>query len=464
MQSLLLSTFLLFGTALGQSEKSPAATADKDRPANATLAGTATETLHSFRKIRLTDEFWCEGAYSGDFNHDGKMDVCGGPYWWEGPDFKIRHEFRAAAKTTKIKKSDGAEVTVPGYSGAMGTINDYSDDFLTYAYDFNGDGWTDIIVYGHPGTDAYWYENPRGRKNADGSEHWTAHLAVRTLDNESPRFGDINGDGKPDAVCNSNGFLGYATANWSQPELPWTWHPISPKGAWHKYTHGVGFGDINGDGRADFIEQNGWWEQPASLKDDPVWKSHPFPFAAGTGTAGGAQMFVYDFNNDGLNDVLTTLNPHGYGIVWYEQVRTDGAISFIPHTIVGDKPADNKYGVCFSQAHALDLVDMDGDGIMDFVTGKRFWAHGPTGDVDPNGPAALYWFKTVRNPDKSVDFIPYLIDNDSGVGTQVTATDLNGDGLPDVIVGNKKGIFVFIHETRKVSREEWDKAQPKVVK
>jgi hypothetical protein len=68
----------------------------------------------------------------------------------------------------------------------------------------------------------------------------------------------------------------------------------------------------------------------------------------------------------------------------------------------------------------------------------------------------------VRNPDKSVDFIPYLIDDNSGVGTQVAAADLNGDKLPDVLVGNKKGIFVFIHETRNVSRAEWEQAQPKV--
>ncbi|MEI6655727.1 MAG: VCBS repeat-containing protein [Verrucomicrobiota bacterium] len=411
-------------------------------------------TLHTFKKIQVTDEFWCEGATYGDFNHDGKMDICGGPFWWEGPDFKIRHEFRPATKTTTTKGADGKESTFPGYSGAKGTLNDYSDNFLTYAYDFNGDGWADIIIYGHPGTDAYWYENPQGKKNADGSEHWTSHKAVSALENESPCFGDIDGEGKPEAICNSKGFLGYATADWSHPTQPWTWHSISPKGPWHKYTHGVGFGDINGDGRADFIEQNGWWEQPASLSGDPVWISHPFPFAAGTGTAGGAQMLVYDFNGDGLNDVLTTLNPHGYGIVWYEQVRDNGSISFKPHTIVGKDPQDNTYGVKFSQPHAFELVDMDGDGIMDFVTGKRFWAHGPTGDVEPNAPAVLYWFKTVRNPDKTVDFIPYLIDSDSGVGTQVTAADLNGDKLPDVLVGNKKGIFVFIHETKAVSREK----------
>lgn len=417
--------------------------------------------IHKFRKIQLTDQFWCEGAYYGDFNNDGKIDICGGPFWWEGPDFKIRHEFRPATKTSKIKKPDGTEVVIPGYKGALGNENDYSDNFFTYAYDFNKDGWTDIMIYGLPGTEVYWYENPKGKKNPDGTEYWKKHLAFDVLDNESPGFVDVTGDGIPEIVCNSKGYFGYVEINREDPTQPWKWHPITPKGSWHKYTHGLGIGDVNGDGRMDFIEAEGWWEQPASLQGDPIWTFHKYPFAAKTGSA---QMFAYDFNGDGLNDILTTLAPHNFGIAWYEQVRKDGQIDFIKHLIVGSKPEDNKYGVKFSQAHAFDLVDMDGDGIKDFVTGKRFWAHGPSGDDEPNAPAVLYWFKTVRNPDKTVDFIPYLIDDNSGVGTQVVAADINGDRLPDVIVGNKKGIFVFIHEVLNVSKEEWEKAQPKPIK
>ena len=115
----------------------------------------------------------------------------------------------------------------------------------------------------------------------------------------------------------------------------------------------------------------------------------------------------------------------------------------------------------FSEIHAVALVDMDKDGLEDIVTGKRFWSHGRTGDPDRNDAAVLYWFKLVRKADKSVDYIPYLIDNESGVGTQVVAGDINGDGLPDIVVGNKRGTFVHMHQKKTVSHEEWLKAQPR---
>ena len=98
------------------------------------------------------------------------------------------------------------------------------------------------------------------------------------------------------------------------------------------------------------------------------------------------------------------------------------------------------------------------------MTGKRFWSHGHNGNLDRKDAAVIYWFKLVRGADKSVDFVPYLIDDNSGVGTQVVAGDINGDGLPDVVVGNKKGAFVHLQEKKTVSKEEWEKAQPKPLK
>ena len=118
------------------------------------------------------------------------------------------------------------------------------------------------------------------------------------------------------------------------------------------------------------------------------------------------------------------------------------------------------FGVKFSQLHAIDLADIDGDGLLDIITGKRFWAHGPKGDQEPGAPAVLYWFELTRKGGKA-EYIPHQIDDNSGVGTQVAAGDVNGDGLLDIVVGNKKGAFVHLHSVKKVGKKQWQAAQPK---
>ena len=400
------------------------------------------EELHTFTKIQLSDQFWSEGATAGDLNNDGASDIVSGPYWWQGPDFKTRHEYYPATATFQLKLGPMTSVTVPGFEGTLGRENKYSDNFFAWVLDFNGDRWNDILIVGFPGTDTSWFENPKGQAG-----HWTRHKIFDQTDNESPVFTDLTGDGKPELVCITKGQYGYAAPDWREPAKPWTFHPITPNRKYGNFTHGLGVGDINGDGRSDLIEKDGWWEQPASLAGDPLWTFHAQPMGTG-----GAQMYAYDVNGDGLADIITSLAAHGFGLAWYEQYREAGAIRFREHVFVNKAPADNAYGVKFSEIHAIDLVDMDGDGLKDIVTGKRFWSHGRTGDPDRNDAAVLYWFRLTRGPDTRVDFVPYLVDNESGVGTQVVATDVNGDGLPDIVVGNKRGTFVFLHGKRAASR------------
>ncbi len=382
---------------------------------------------------QLTDKFWAEGACAADVNHDGKMDVLCGPYWYAGPDFATVHKIYGDEKSFTKKKADGTEEKIAGFEGCLSGKNGYSDNFLSYAYDFNGDGWTDYLVFGWPGKETFWYENPQGK-----DEPWKQHVVMKVTDNESPMLADVNGDKVPDVLCNSGGQLGYATMDPKNPSAEWAWHPISgaPDKRFQRYTHGIGCADINGDGRADILETQGWWEQPANWDGKTPWTKHAAKFGEG-----GAQMYGLDVNGDGKMDIITCLNPHGYGLAWFEQTAT----GWTQHLITGTKTEKGETGVTFTQPHAIDIADMNGDGLPDIVTGKRVWAHGPTGDVEPGAPGVVYWFELKRDGGKA-SFIPHLIHNDSGVGTEVMAVDLNGDKKLDVVVGNKRGCFVSIRQ------------------
>jgi hypothetical protein len=387
--------------------------------------------LHFFRKVTLSNEFYAEGATFGDLDRDGVMDVIAGPFWYEGPDYRTRHEYYAA------KPFDP---------------QNYSDNFFAYVHDFDSDGWSDILIIGFPGKDASWYENPGASRGG-----WQRHVVFEGVDNESPTWTDLTGDGRPEIVCIAGGRYGYVEPDWKDPARPWSFRPITPDGGWTQFTHGLGVGDVNGDGRKDVLAKDGWWEQPASLGTGQPWQKHAAEFGEG-----GAQMYAFDVDGDGDSDVVTSLKAHGYGLAWFEQVREDGRSGFVRHVVMNERPEENRYGIAVSQLHALELVDMDGDGVQDIVTGKRFWAHGSQGDPEPNAPAVIYWFRADRGGGSGrVDLVPHLVDDDSGVGVQLVAGDVNGDGLPDLVTSNKKGTAVLIHERRKVDRREYEAAQPR---
>ena len=158
-------------------------------------------------------------------------------------------------------------------------------------------------------------------------------------------------------------------------------------------------------------------------------------------------MAVYDVNGDGLNDIVTSLQAHGMGLAWFEQKRdAAGKISFVKHMIMDGYGDDNAGGVTFSELHGATYADIDGDGLLDFVVGKRYWSHlDDYNDPDPYGPPVLYWYRTVR--DRSAPggarFVPEMIHNRSGVGSDVLATDLNKDGIMDVTTATDRGVHIF---------------------
>lgn len=379
----------------------------------------------SFRRIVLTESFQAEAAGLGDIDRDGHGDAVYGPFWYAGPDFTQRH---------------------PIYTAQDFDPHKYSDNFMTAVTDIDADGWLDVVVNEWPGKAVHWFRNP-GREGLASDAVWAKHLAHPTVDNESPGFLDVTGDGRPEIVFHTGGVLGFAAPAANPATDRWMFRPCSEPEKWGRYQHGLGAGDVNGDGRVDLLMTGGWWEQPAA--GDAPWTKHPHAF----GTQGGAQMHVYDVDADGDADVVTSLFAHGYGLSWYEQVRRDGRIDFVERPILPQNPEESLAGVQFSQLHAVALADIDGDGAQDIVTGKRWWAHGPKGDPDPGGAPVLYWFRLVRTPaagdtPATVSWEPHRIDDASGVGTQIAVGDLNGDGRVDIVTGNKRGGFVFLQEPR----------------
>ncbi|MCA9264412.1 MAG: VCBS repeat-containing protein [Planctomycetales bacterium] len=390
-------------------------------------------TLHTFERQRLTDVYYSEGATAGDLNQDGQADVVYGPYWFAGPDFKEKHEL---------------------YPPAAQNREGYADNFFSWIYDFNGDGRPDIFVVGFPGTPAYVYENP----GSDGwDKHWPKHQVFDWVSNESPQLTNIYGDERPELVCTRDGFFGFATVDWDKPFEAWTFHPVSVQIAASRFGHGLGIGDVNGDGRPDILHAQGWFEQPANNAADSRWKQHDVKF---TSAYGGAEMYAYDVDGDGDNDIITSDAAHDFGLGWYEQVASEDGPTFQYHEIMGDHPADNMYGVLFTEPHSVNLVDIDGDGLKDIVTGKTFYSHHRQSPMWDAG-AVVYWFRLTRGDD-GVQWIPYQADGEAGIGRQVSVVEITGDGLPDIVVGGMKGAHVLRHQVRNVSAEEWEQAQPQV--
>jgi hypothetical protein len=273
---------------------------------------------------------------------------------------------------------------------------------------------------------------------------WKRHLFLAKTDNESPHLVDLDGDGKPELVCMSDGAVGYAklAADPTQPAKFVAISPTDPK-KYARFTHGLGVGDLNGDGQPDILERNGWWENPgAKATADGRWTFHPVAFSAGRN--GGAQMIVTDVDGDGLADVLTSLDAHRFGLSWFQQRRgANGERTFLEHRILDDKPENSVGGLALGQMHALVLGQQAADGRPILYTGKRYWAHGPKGDANPQAAPLVIGLTWAKDAAGAIAFTPRVLDEDSGIGTQFMVADLNGDGRAEIVTANKKGVHIL---------------------
>lgn len=333
-----------------------------------------------------------------DVNGDLNLDIVSGSYWYEGPAFLKRHLI-----------------------GQVKRVGEYYDDFSTIPMDVNGDGKIDFITGG-------WFdETLRWRENPGDNTEWKLHDIVKTGNIETTRAWDVDGDGFDEIVPNTpKKQLAYYTLMRDENGKPIGQFTRTLLAEVHG--HGLGFGDINNDGRKDFIISSGWLETPDDRKTKP-WKLHA-DFDLGTASI---PVIVADVDQDGLNDLIVG-QGHNYGLDWYQQKREGNTITFIKHAI---DPYNSQY-------HTMEWLDLDNDGVNELVTGHRYRAHNGNDPGDNNSPA-LYYFKW-----NSESFTKNIISSGpfgegKGTGVFFSTADLHKTGRKDIIVAGKEGLCVFFN-------------------
>ena len=361
-----------------------------------------------------------EGCDVADFDGDGKLDIVAGRNWYSNGQW------------------------VPRPVRLIDDWNGYVRSNGDWAYDVNGDGRPDVVSMDFTGGNVYWYENP-GPEALQRGQLWPQHLLVDTQQqtNEVCYLIDLLGDGKRQWVANQwnaktptiiwqftteerevDAPQGGGAAKTRQIVPALVGHPIGSVNG-----HGIGFGDINNDGRDDIVFGLGWYERPAGDPGAQEWTYH-----ADWELHGACPMLVYDVDGDGINDLVDS-EAHGYGIYWRRGLGPDaqGKLQFDVQLI--DKS--------FSQAHCLTLADLDGDGTKELITGKRVRAHngGDPGSSDP--PIMRYY---VWNPTQKA-FDGYTINEGQvGGGLQIRTADLDGDGDIDIVAAGKEGTQILFNQ------------------
>jgi len=191
--------------------------------------------------------------------------------------------------------------------------------------------------------------------------------------------------------------------------------------------HGIGFADINGDGKTDIILAKGWLEQPENLFLD-MWIWHP-EFDLGSASV---PIIGYDVAGNGFTDIIVG-QAHNFGLHWYEQIVKEGKREWVKHDIE----------TTGSQYHDMQLCDIDNDGESELITGARWRAHNGN-DPGENNPIGTYYFDNIKGGHFNRVVIDYGDASEaSGLGIYFWLADLNGNGWTDIVAPGKEGLYLF---------------------
>ncbi|MFN3168489.1 MAG: FG-GAP repeat domain-containing protein [Phycisphaeraceae bacterium] len=344
-----------------------------------------------------------EGVAVADYDNDGWLDISAGRFLYLNPG----EQGPWVARPLRVLEDRG------GYTLSNGE----------HAYDVDGDGFTDIVTNAFWFGEVHWYKNP-GKKGLQNGLLWKKNLLVDTKQttNEVCHFFDFDRrpDGKPEYIANQWN-NNKPTLIWYQNEQgDYVSHTVGPKSG-----HGIGFGDLNNDGRDDIIFGGGWYEQPEEGPYAKAWTYH-----AQWNLSMSCPMLVKDVNGDGKNDLIWG-KGHDYGVYAWISKGTDDNGKFLYDEV--------KIDDSFSQAHALHVADLDGDGKVEIITGKRVYGHGgrDPGANDTPVVMAYTWDDGFKNIQK------HVLAEGAGIGLHIRTADLDQDGDLDVVVPGKDGTQIL---------------------
>jgi hypothetical protein len=411
-----------------------------------TLLGAQSRPADVRFSIRMIDPGASETAAFVDVNNDRRLDIVSGEAWYEAPNW-TRHKIRDI-----------------NWNGQ------YVDNFTDIPIDVDGDGLTDVVQFGYFTNNIVWARNP-----GKGAGPWTVTEIDAGYPTEFALLVDLDNDGKARELL----------PEFDRPAAPVAWYDLK-NGKWIKhvvsdrgYGHGIGAGDVNGDGRNDILTPRGWFESPSDVRTgqwtfhDTDWNQHPIAASGSPRPAAAASapspasppapppnaqfgfMYAVDLNADGRKDIVTGMG-HDYGLCWFEQ-NADGSWT--------QRVIDNTW----SQAHAPMLADVNGDGQLDIVAGKRYFAHNGS-DPGEREPIGLYWYEYRKPPAPTgpqpapagrggrgapgIVWTRHIIEYGGrmGGGMQTDARDMDNDGDLDIVSGGKAGLFVAENLTKSVPR------------